>query len=275
MKRGMETTSGEAILSASQVGALRMTIAGFVMLPFGLFSLKKVKSLKHFFALLAVGLFGNFFPAFLFTYSETQLSSGLAGILNGFTPFFAILIGWFFFHKKASVRQVVGLFIAFLGMCVVVSFGNNKTSSADFLHVGAVILATAMYGTSLNIIKQYLAEYKPWEITALSFTFMFLPAILIALFLGIPHTILTNPHGFEGLTYISILAVVGTCLALVLFNTLIATKSVVFASSVTYLMPVVAVSIGVFFANETFVLLQLIGMAIVVGGVYFANSTKK
>jgi drug/metabolite transporter (DMT)-like permease len=274
MKRGMETADGKAIFSDTQVGAFRMTIAGFVMLPFGLFSLEKIKSKKDFFALLVVGSCGNFFPAFLFTYAETKLSSGLAGILNGFTPFFAIILGWLFLNKKATLQQVIGLSVAFIGMMLVVSFGSDKKTDTDFLHVGAIILATVFYGTSLNTIKHFLSEYKSWEITALSFTFMFTPAVLIALFLKVPHTLLTNPHGFEGFGYIVILAVFGTCLALVLFNRLIASKSVVFASSVTYLMPIVAVSMGVVFAKEQFVVWQLIGMFVVIGGVYFANKIK-
>lgn len=274
MKRGMETVDGNSIFSDSQVGALRMTIAGIVMLPFGLYSIKRIKSKKDFIALLVVGACGNFFPAFLFTYAETKLSSGLAGILNGFTPFFAIVLGWLFLKKKASLQQILGLTLAFLGMSLVVAFGTSKTSETDFMHVGAIILATLFYGTSLNTIKHFLSEYKSWEITSLAFTFMLLPALIISFYLKIPSTISTNQYAMEGLGYISILSIVGTCFALLIFNRLIATKSVVFASSVTYLLPVIAVTMGVVFAKEQIAFWQIVGMVVVIGGVYFANRIK-
>lgn len=271
MKRGMETTTHEVIFTHTQVAALRMGIAGLVMLPFGLFVLRKINSWKVALALTVVGLLGNFIPAFLFTFSETKLSSGLAGMLNSFTPIFTLLISWLVFKNKLVLRQVVGLMIAFVGMLFLVGIFNQAAVAISWLHVGAIILATIMYATSLNTIKQFLGHLKSWEITALAFTILALPSWISVIQSGVFQTINTNEYAFEGLFYITLLSVFGTCLALVLFNQIIALKSAIFASSVTYIIPIVAVVIGLVFLNETFFSAQIIGMIFVVSGVLVTN----
>lgn len=274
MKRGMISLDGSPIFSDAQVGALRMSIAGLVMLPFGWMARKKITSMKQVLSLLVVGFFGNFFPAFLFTFAETKLSSGLAGMLNSFTPFFTLLIGWMIFKQGLKWQQVLGLIIAFGGIVLLVGLGDTTTSKEDFIYIGAIMLATVMYGTSLNTIKHTLSAFKSWEITALAFSLVAIPAWLSSYFTGTFEVISTNKNALEGLGFITILSVVGTCLALVIFNRVIALKSAVFASSVTYVIPIVAVLMGVMFLKESFHVMQLAGMLVVISGVYIANSVR-
>jgi drug/metabolite transporter (DMT)-like permease len=271
MKRGMETENHEAIFSDAQVAALRMGIAGLVMLPFGLIAWRKINSWKVAVALVVVGLFGNFIPAFLFTFSETKLSSGLAGMLNSFTPVFTLLISWLVFKNRLIIRQVIGLIVAFVGMLFLVGIFNQASVAISWPHVGAIILATIMYGTSLNTIKQFLGHLKSWEITALAFTLLALPSWFSVAKTGVFSTLATNQFAWQGLFYIAILSVIGTCLALVLFNQIIAFKSAVFASSVTYFIPIVAVFIGLVFLHESFHFAQIIGMLFVISGVLITN----
>ena len=114
MKRGMHTIIGESIFSSNQVGALRMAIAGLVMLPFGIKAIRRVTHWKQVVALLIVGFCGNFLPAFLFPFAETKLSSGLAGMLNSFTPFFTLIIGVTLFKQALRFNQILGLLIGFI-----------------------------------------------------------------------------------------------------------------------------------------------------------------
>lgn len=274
MKRGMVALDGSPLYSDVQVGALRMAIAGLVMLPFGLRVLRKVTSIKIFVALLIVGFCGNFFPAFLFTFSETKLSSGFAGMLNSFTPFFTILIGFVVFRQRILPRQAIGLAVAFGGICLLVG-SQLSGGTGSWIHVAAIVLATLFYGTSLNTIKHILPDFKSWEITALAFTFVGAPALLICWFSGAFDVMSTHPSAMEGLGFITILSVMGTCLALVLFNQIIAMKTAVFASSVTYLIPIFAVIFGVWLNKETVEWQQVAGMLVIVGGVALANSAKK
>ncbi|MNK21364.1 putative DMT superfamily transporter inner membrane protein [compost metagenome] len=275
MKKGMYDESGGAIFSDSQVGALRMAIAGLVMLPFGLMNLKKITNWKQVLYLLIVGTCGNFFPAFLFTFAETKLSSGLAGMLNSFTPFFTLILGFLIFKQKIRLKQVVGLLVAFTGICILVGILNDEPMEISMLHVGAILLATLMYGTSLNTIKYKLSEFKSLEIASLSFTFLAIPSWIVTLSLDTASVLKTNSHAYEALFFISILSIFGTCLALLLFNQIIALKSPMFASSVTYMIPIVAVLLGVFLNHEKFHVSQFLGMIVIVGGVYLVNSKQK
>lgn len=275
MKRGMYDENEQPIFSDSQVGALRMAIAGLVMLPFGIMNLRKINQFKEVVYLIIVGTCGNFLPAFLFTFAETKLSSGLAGMLNSFTPFFTLILGYLFFKQQIRMRQVLGLMIAFLGICILVGILNNEPLEISMLHVGAILLATLMYATSLNTIKFKLSRFKSLEIASLAFTFMAIPAWIVTLSLDTTSVFKTNEHAYEALGYISILSIVGTCLALLLFNQIIALKSPMFASSVTYMIPIVAVILGFFLNNEQFHISQFLGMIVIVGGVYLVNSKNK
>jgi drug/metabolite transporter (DMT)-like permease len=274
MKRGMETTTGEAIYSDTQVASLRMLIAGLTMLPFGLWSLRRIKKPKQFLSLIVVGFSGNFFPAFLFTFAETELSSGLAGMLNSFTPFFTLMIGWLFFRQSLKWKQSIGLLLAFCGIVLLILMGSQLENHGTWVHIAALVLATFFYGLSLNTIKHTLADFKAWEITSLAFTFVAIPAGCCAFFTGTFSTIQTNPHAMEGLGYIAILSIFGTCLALVIFNRIIALTSAVFASSVTYFIPFVAVAMGTLLNHESFHWLQLVAMLVVLSGVYLASKAK-
>lgn len=275
MKKGMYDDTGGTVFSDSQVGALRMAIAGLVMLPFGLMNLKKITHWKQVLYLLVVGSCGNFFPAFLFTFAETKLSSGLAGMLNSFTPFFTLILGFLFFKQRIRLKQVIGLFVAFVGICVLVGILNDAPLEISLIHVGAILLATLMYGTSLNTIKYKLSEFKSLEIASLSFTFLALPAWIVTLSLDTVSVVQTNEHALESLFFISVLSVFGTCVALLLFNQIIALKSPMFASSVTYVIPIVAVILGVFLNHEAFHVSQFLGMIVIVCGVYLVNSKSK
>jgi drug/metabolite transporter (DMT)-like permease len=275
MKRGMETPSGEAIYSDTQVASLRMLIAGLIMLPFGVWSLRKIKRPKQVLSLVVVGFSGNFFPAFLFTFAETELSSGLAGMLNSFTPFFTLMIGALFFRQQLKWRQSVGLLLAFCGIVLLIMKGSAIENSGSWYHIGALVLATFMYGLSLNTIKHTLADdFKAWEITALAFTFVAVPAGCAAFFTGTFSTMQTNEHAWDGLGYIAVLSIMGTCLALLIFNRIIALTSAVFASSVTYFIPFVAVALGAYLNHESFHWLQLVAMLVVLAGVYLAGRAK-
>lgn len=270
MKKGMHTSSGVAIFSDVQVGALRMLIAGLVLAPFAIMHLKKIKTRSQFILLAIVGLSGNFFPAFLFTYAETGLSSGYAGMLNSFTPIFTILIGFFIFQIRLTPLQIIGVLIGTIGIVLLMIAGRNLTISGTWFHIMAIVLATLMYGISLNVIKYRLHTFKAVEITSLAFFIVLLPAFFVNVSAGTWETIQTNKHAMEGLAYISVLAIVGTALAVIVFNQLISISSTLFASSVTYFIPIVAVIIGLSF-GERIGWSQVASMGVVLIGVFIAN----
>lgn len=270
MKKGMHTDDGNAIFSDSQVGALRMSIAALILLPFSLSHFRKIKSFKQLISLSIVGFFGNFFPAFLFTYSETGISSGFAGMLNSFTPIFTVLIGFLIFKVKLTPIQIVGVAIGTGGIYFLMSAGKSVSINGDWSHILAVVLATFFYAISLNTIKHTLQMFSAIEITSLAFLLVLPPALLAGWQLGTIETIASNPHALEGLFFIAILSIFGTALAVILFNRIISETSALFASSVTYFIPIVAVIIGFFF-KEKISGTQVAAMGIILVGVMFVN----
>src|SRR5690606_727267 len=264
IKRGLE------VFSPGELGAYRIASAALVLLPL---SLSRVKNLsgKQVKNLIVAGFVGSFFPAFLFAKAQTQLSSSLTGVLNVLTPLFVVLVGAFFFNAKITRRNGLGLVIAFLGVLLLI--GIQEGGGLNFFddinsYVFYVLLATLLYGINLNIIKYWFVALKPVEITAISLLLV-LPAALIYLFAGTAFSFTITHHegALEALGYVTILGVLGTALALIIFNALVKLATPVFASSVTYLIPIVAVFWGVW-DGETLVVGQYVGMAATLLGVW-------
>ncbi len=274
MKKGMFNENGDAIFSAPQVATLRILIASLVLLPFAIRSVRKLMVRKDFTVLLVVGLSGNLLPAFLFTYAQTGISSGLSGMLNSFTPVFTLIIGTLIFRVKVSNAQIIGSLIGLIGIVLLILWGKNSTISGESKPILAVICATFLYGLSLNLIKHKLSAFKPIETTSLSFTTLLIPSIIGFFYFGTPKTIMYNHEASHALIFITILAVIGTAMAVFLFNGIIKISSALFASSVTYFIPIVAVIIG-FLMKEKITSNQIFAMIIVLIGVLLIHHGDK
>ena len=267
----MYTSEGKPIFSSNQVGTLRMLLAGLSLLPFSIQAMRQLKQGKDLFYFSVVGVCGNFIPAFLFTYAETHLSSGLAGIMNSFTPIFTLLVGYFLFSQKISSFQLIGTCVGFGGITLLIMTGANISSNGQGLLPSlAIVLATLLYGISLNTIKFKLNQYKPIHVAAGGFFMVFIPSIIGFFAFDTIHVFQHNQAAYHGFAAIAILAIVGTAFAVFLFNGIIQSSSALFASSVTYLIPIVAVIIGSFF-HERIHFAQILSMFIVISGVLLAN----
>ena len=132
------------------------------------------------------------------------------------------------------------------------------------------MLASIFYGINVNLIKKYLSDLKPLTISTGNFVVMFVPALIVLYFTGF-FEIVGQEKVQNSLGYIAVLGVIGTGLSNILFFKLIQLSSPVFASSVTYIIPLVAIFLGSFFMNESLTLLQIAGALIVLVGVYFSS----
>lgn len=271
MKRGMvDKVSGEAIFSSTQVAAMRMLFASSVLLPLGIRYFKSFNSFKLILSLAVVAFLGNFLPAFLFTYGQTGISSGYAGMLNSCTPIFTLIVGTILFKQPLVRLQVIGVVIGTIGIVGLVNGVSVVDTSGSVWHVLSVVLATLFYAISVNTIKYTLIGIKALKITAMAFSLSFLPALVLFFYFDTPETIASNPHASKALIYIAILALIGTAFSVVIFNILIANSSALFASSVTYFIPIVAVLIGLW-DGEVLSLYQVLAMLVILSGVYIAN----
>lgn len=269
MKLGMEPVKGHKVFTSSQVAGLRMLFAGMVMLPFAFMHYKTLFS-KNGKYLLLVGLCGNFIPSFLFTYAGAGLSSGLSGILNSFTPVFTALLGFLAFKVAIHKLQIAGIFIGIIGIIALILSSIGVKLGGTPLQIGAVLLATFLYGISLNTIRHKLQGLDAIQVTSLGLLAI-LPLAFGSFFITETQEPLFNANfRNEAILYILILGVIGTAISNIFFNRLIKLTSALFASSVTYLIPIFAVMFGQIL-NEKMHFNQLLSMLIILLGVFFVN----
>jgi drug/metabolite transporter (DMT)-like permease len=128
-----------------------------------------------------------------------------------------------------------------------------------------------MYGLNVNIIKRYLQDVKALSIAFGNFAAIIIPAFIVLVFTDFfKAETFQNPIVVTSIGYIVLLSAFGTALAKVLFNKLVQMATPVFASSVTYLMPVVAVGWGLL-DGEGFSVWQVLATMLILLGVYLAN----
>ena len=260
-------------LSPLQLGGLRNVITGLILLSIGLKSLKNIKKDQWKWIALS-GFLGSFFPAFLFAIAETEIDSAVTSILNSLVPLNTILMGTAIFGIATTRRQVVGVIIGFLGTALLIFKGSEINPNQNYFFAAFIIISTLMYAANANIVKRYLQDVKPLTIAAGNYVFIVAPAFLVLMFTNFFSSETLEHNDFKmAVGYVFLLSVFGTALAKILFNKLIQISTPVFATSVTYLMPIVALLWGVL-DGEIFSIVQAFATAIILVGVYIANKRR-
>jgi drug/metabolite transporter (DMT)-like permease len=197
-------------------------------------------------------------------------------MLNALTPMFTIIIGMIAFNHKISKNQIIGVLIGFVGAIALVALGDNENDqSKNIMYSLLVAAATLCYAISVNGIKAYLGHVNSLTATVWSFTLIG-PAAAIYLF-GFTDVIAhatQHPEGMRSLGFVSILAIVGSALSVVVYNTLIKLSGTVFAASCTYLIPIVAIGWGLF-DGEIINLVQVLAVIVIIAGIWMINSSGK
>lgn len=261
-------------LTAFQLGALRTIFTGVFLLLAGYRSLKTINKSQWKWIALS-GFLGSFFPSFFFAIAETEIDSAVASILNSLVPLNTILLGFAVFKIASTKRQVLGVIIGFIGTAILILKGAELNPDQNYLFAGYVIASTIMYAANVNIIKRYLQEVKPLAIAAGNYAIIIIPAFLVLLFSNFfKAETVENPNFTSSIFYVVILSFFGTALAKVLFNKLVQISTPVFASSVTYLMPIVALIWGVL-DGEGFSILQGLATVIILIGVFLSHKRKQ
>tara|TARA_B110000093_G_scaffold152254_1_gene167172 strand:+ start:309 stop:1184 length:876 start_codon:yes stop_codon:yes gene_type:complete len=257
-------------LSPLQLGSLRTVISALFIFTIGFKSLKTIQS-HQWKWIVITGFLGTFFPSFLFAFAETEVDSGVVSILNSLVPLNTILIGLAVFKITSTKTQVFGVILGFIGASMLIFNSMELHPDQNYLYAGFVVLATVMYASSVNIIKRYLQDVKPIAIATGNFVAIVIPAVLVLSFSNFFTTqTFENDVIYSSIGCVAILSLFGTVMAKIIFNTLIQISSPVFASSVTYLMPVVALLWGLL-DGEVFGLNQGLASLLIVSGIYLAN----
>ncbi len=261
---------GLVALTPEEVGSLRIVAASIVLLPFAVGQFRKIAS-NHWKYLISVGLAGSLIPSFLFAIAQTQLDSAVVGILNALTPLFTILIASLLYGHRHRKRVYIGVFIGFFGSVFLITAGNGGGISGINPYALLIVMATIFYATNLNLIKEHLQGLNALTITSISLTIVG-PAAAIYL-LGFTDFLDKMDAGVAfwwSAGYIVLLGVLGTSIALIIFNHIVRLTNPLFTSSVTYVIPIIAVGWGLS-DGETLTMLHYLGMLLIISGVYVAN----
>ena len=259
-------------LSPLQVGSLRTIISTVLLLIIGFSSLKSIPKDKWKWILIT-GLV-SFIPPFLFAYAQTEIDSALAAILNSLTPLATLLIGVGFYRFKIDPKQISGVIIGLIGSVLLMYQGSVINPDQNLLYVFFIIFASFLYAVQVNLLKVHLQDVSAVAITVGNFIFIF-PLAIVIFFMSDYRQIDINDKDVKvALFSILILSIVGTVFAKILFNKFVQIASPVFASSVTYTLPIVALFWGLL-DGEVFTLNQLFATVIILIGVYLANKKSK
>lgn len=238
MKRGL------IYFRSDQVAALRMLVAFAVTFPFSIRHFKKIESSRWKYIAI-VGIFGSGLPAILFTTAQLKVNSSLAGMLNSLTPVFTLLIGAFFFRTKFSYRQIYGVIAGFIGAAGLVLINAEGSISTEAEYALLIVLATVFYGISVNVIKAHLSGITSLLISGFALMFVGIPYGIYLFSTDFVNRLANTQGAWLGFTFICTLAIMGTAVSNILYFQLVKIASPLFASAVTYLIPIVALLWGI------------------------------
>lgn len=268
MKRGLHSFTG------MQVGSLRMIMSFILLLPFTIKFFPQVDK-KKYFTLFIVGLTGNGLPALLFAVAQTKINSSTAGVLNSLTPIFTMLFGFIFLKQSFGIQKISGVFIGLMGAIVLVLLRSNGAFESNYAYGLLIVLATLCYGISVNLVKSYLHDMKSLAISGFALVGMGPPlAVYLFGFTDFVPKLQSDPAAMMSLWYIFLLSLFGTAIALILYNQLVKVTDALYASLVTYLIPIVALVWGVL-DMEKIGWVHFVGIGLILAGIYLGRLKQK
>ncbi len=259
-------------LTASQIASLLIFSAGLVFIPFAFFHIGKVPR-KKIGLLIITGIFGNLLPAFCFAIAILKIDSSLAGILNSLTPICVVFISVLLFRDKIKTQKIIGVLIGFAGLCLLTATQKN-ISINNLGYAALVIVGTISYGINVNMVSHFLKEIKPMHIATVSLAFMSIPAGLVLWQQGFFQLDFADTTVQWAVFNSTLLGLVASAFATVLFYILVQKASGLFASLVTYGIPFVALFWG-FIDGESITISGFVCLAIILLGVFLANRPEK
>jgi drug/metabolite transporter (DMT)-like permease len=256
-----------------QLGALRMIFTAIFLLSIAFSSIKKIKK-RHWKYIIYTALAGTFIPGFLFAFAITTIDSSIVSILNSFTPFNTLILGSIFFGFAFKKAQLYGVLIGLVGTSVLILKGADLHPDQNYWYALLIIIASVGYAFNANMLKKYLSDLDALAITTGNFLLLIIPATIVLCCTDFFETFDSgNEVLMHSLGYLVVLSVLGTGIAKTIYNKLVHISDPVFSSSVTYLIPLVAIFWGVL-DGEKLSLIQVFSGAIILIGVYLVNKAK-
>lgn len=258
-------------LTPIQVGSLRMIFTAIILLSIGYKKLPKIKKNQWYYIFLTA-ILGTFFPVFLFAYAIQNIDSSITSILNSVTPLNTLIVGALFYGYTFLRKQVLGIIIGLIGSVILILKGAEVNPNQNYMYAFLILTASAGYSFNINILKKHLSNLDALAITTGNFIILIIPAFIILAFTDFFHIEIIQNYK-TSLYYLLLLSIFGTAMAKTLFNKLVQISSPIFSSSVTYLIPVVAIFWGVL-DGEKLHISQILSGALILFGIYLTNKSK-
>ncbi len=240
---------------------IRCGLAAICLLPLVLMREGSAQMLAHVRELTVLGFVNAFIPFTLLAYAALSLTTGFAALINATTPLWAGVVGLLWLNAKLTRLQWVGLALGVVGMTVLTWGKVDFKPGGSGLAIVAGLAATLAYGFASHFAKRKLSKVSPLGVATgsqLVGTFLVLPLAIIYW----PHT-LPSPKAWVAAT---LLAVLATAIALILYFRLISRLGGQKASTVTFLIPVFAAGWGAAVLGEIPTIPMYLGGAIVLMG---------
>jgi drug/metabolite transporter (DMT)-like permease len=217
--------------------------------------------------LVVVGLLNTAVPFWLLSWGETRVDSGLASIIQGSVPIFNALLAFGFFHdQRVTGRRLIGVFVGFTGVALLV----GAQPQGKILGALAVVGMATCYAAGGLLVRRHLGAARP-QVVAFGTSAV---AALVVLPAGVLQAPADIP-GWKTLGSVAILGVLGTAFAYLLFFTIIAKAGAAYASFVTYLVPPIALAYGALFLGEHIGAAALGGLGLILGGVALGTGIQR
>ena len=260
---------GLIAFSFYDVAVLRIVITFISFIPFLVIFWTKIPW-NRFWKFLLVGLTGSGIPSFLYPMAQTQIDSSTAGILNSLTPIFTLIAGFLIFKIPFTRLKLIGVFTGFIGACLLVLSNDQTGFSGMNWYALYIVGATICYGISVNAVKAFFQDINSLLISAVSFSIIGPIALTYLLFSDIPETTMHAPHGITSFIYIALLAFFSTVIGTIFFFRLVQRTNPVFSSSISYLVPVVALFWGLL-DGEFIGIYHLLSMVLILIGIFLVR----
>lgn len=255
-----------------EVASVRMVSALAVLgIPAG-WSLRRIPRAKLPFVVLS-GWLSMFIPAYLFAHAQVHIPSAVASILNALTPACTFLIGILLYRQPVRYLQILGLLVGFAGSALLILTSAQGGFSLN-IHALLIVAATVCYGLNVNMVKKMLAGVPAIPFSMVAVSVAGVSALVYLLLSGgwrhIGEHAVVHPWAFGAIV---LLGAMGTAMSQVVFNYMLTLTSSVFASSITYFIPIVAVMWGVL-DGEVLRWPHFVGMGCIIGGILLLNKAK-
>jgi len=246
-----------------QVAAFQVFLSFLLFIPLIVKNLKKFNKQNALYLLLT-GVAGNIGPSYFFAKAQTQINSSVAGMLNAMLPMITLLLAILFFKSETNKKVIGGILLGFAGT-LLISFYGESHGTSYFWGVFYVFMAISSVAVSINIVSFALPKLNGTEIASLAFLFVG-PMAGIFLLTTDLQAPLASVNFTKSAGMLSLLAVL-TFAGVIFYNQLIKKSSHIFAASIAYLIPIVAIFWGVVIGGDQISIVQIASILLILVGV--------